>query len=69
MCIDAVDECAAAQRFILFYSLSKIHEKSPSKRIFLIGRPHIQLEIESPFSERLVSLSVGPNKGDIVRYL
>jgi len=69
MCIDAADECAAAQRFRLFYSLNKIHGESPSKRIFLIGRPHIRVEIENSFSGRLASLSVGPNKGDIVRYL
>jgi len=69
MRIDAVDEGAAAQRLRLFHSLNKIHEKSPNKRIFLIGRLHIQVEIENSFSGRLVNLSVGRNKGNIVRYL
>ena len=47
VCIDALDECAAAHRVKLLNSLQQILEKSPRTRIFIIGRPHVRAEIES----------------------
>jgi len=69
MCIDALDECTAAQRFKLLDSLKEILEKSPSCRIFVTGRPHIRAEIEKRFSGRMISVSVGPTRDDIISYL
>ena len=69
MCIDALDECPAVQRFKLLDSLNKILDKSPSTRIFLTGRPYIRGEVEKSFAQRVVSVSVSPTKGDITRYL
>jgi len=69
MCIDAADECAAVQRFKLIDSLNQILERSPRTRIFLTGRPHIRAEVEKGLAQRVVSVSVSPTKGDIVRYL
>jgi len=46
VCIDALDECAAVHRVKLLDSLKQILEKSPRTRIFIIGRPHNQTEIE-----------------------
>ena len=46
VCIDALDECAVQDRVKLLNSLQQILQKSPGTRIFIIGRPHIQAEIE-----------------------
>ena len=69
MVIDALDECTAVQRFRLFDSLKEILEKSPGARIFVTGRPHIQAEIETRLAGRVTSISVGPARDDIIRFL
>jgi len=69
MVIDALDECTAVQRFRLFDSLKEILEKSPNARIFVTGRPHIRAEIERCLAGQVVTVSVGPPKGDIIRFL
>lgn len=69
ICIDALDECTAAQRFRLFDSLKAILEKSPSARLFVTGRPHIRDEIETRLPGRVASVSVGPTSDDITSFL
>lgn len=69
MCIDALDECTAMQRFKLFDSLKQILDESPAARVFVTGRPHIWAEIEKRLAGRVISVSVGPTRGDIVGYL
>jgi len=69
ICIDALDECAAAHRVKLLNSLQKILEKSPRTQIFMIGRPHVRAEVEKRLAGRVISLSVGPNRDDIMEYL
>jgi len=69
MCIDALDECTAVQRFRLFDSLKVILEKSPGVRVFVTGRPHIQAEIEKRLAGPVASISIGPIRDDIVSYL
>jgi len=69
MVIDALDECTAAQRFRLFDALREILEKSPNVRIFVTGRPHIRAELERRLAGRVISVSVGPAKDDIIRFL
>ena len=69
MVIDALDECTAMQRFRLFDSLKDILEKSPGARIFVTGRPHICPEIETRLAGRATSISIGPARDDIVRFL
>jgi len=69
VCIDALDECAAVHRVKLLDSLKQILEKSSRTRIFIIGRPHIQAEIEKHLSGRAKSVSLGPSKSDIMEYL
>ena len=69
VCIDALDECAAAHRFKLLNSLQQILETSPRTRIFIIGRPHVWAEIEKRLTGRVISVSVGPSKDDIMEYL
>ena len=69
VCIDAWDECAAVHRVKLLNSIQQILEKSPCTRIFIIGRPHVRAEIEKRLAGRVISVSVGPNKDDIMEYL
>ena len=69
MCIDALDECTGVQRFKLLDSLKQILELSPSCRIFVTGRPHIRAETEKRLAGRMISVSVGPTRGDIISYL
>ena len=69
ICIDALDECVAVHRVKLLSSLKQILEKSPRTRIIITGRPHIRAEIEKRLSGRVISISVGPRKVDIIGYL
>ena len=69
VCIDALDECAVAHRVKLLNSLQKILEKSPGTRIFIIGRPHIRSEIEKLLAGRVITVSISPQKDDIIGYL
>jgi len=69
VCIDALDECAVLYRVKLLNSLQQILKKSPRTRIFIIGRPHIQDEVERAFAGRVTSVSVSPRKSDIIGYL
>ena len=69
VCVDALDECAAVHRAKILDSLKQILEKSPGTRIFITGRPHIRAEIEKGLSGQVISVSLSPNKEDIIRYL
>jgi len=69
ICIDALDECAVVHRVKLLNSLHQILEKSPRTRIFINGRPHIRAEIEKRLAGRVISVSIGPRKDDIIGYL
>ena len=69
ICINAVDECEAGYRVKLLDSLNRILQKSPSTRIFMAGRPHLQSEIGRRLSGRVTSLSISLKKIDVVRYL
>jgi len=69
ICIDALDECAAVQRFRVLDSLNQILEKCPWTRIFATGRPHIRPEIEKRLTGRVASVSVGLMRKDIIRFL
>ena len=69
MVIDALDECTSVQRFRLFDSLKEILEKSPGVRILVTGRPHIRAEIEKCLAGWVTSVSIGPVKDDIIRFL
>ena len=57
------------QRFRLFDSLKEILEKSPGGRIFVTGRPHIRAEIETRLAGRVTTVSIGPTRDDLVKFL
>ena len=67
--IDALDECAAANRVKLLNSLQQILETSRRTRIFIIGRPHVRAEVEKRLAGRVMSVPVSPSKNDITEYL
>ena len=69
VCIDALDECAPTNRLKLLNSLQQILESSQHTRIFIIARPHVLGEIERRLPGRVISVSVGPRKSDIIGYL
>jgi len=69
MCIDALDECVAVHRVKILDSLKQVLEKSPGARVFITGRPHIQAEMEKRLGGKVISVSLCPNKEDIIRYI
>jgi len=69
VCIDALDECATTHRIKLLNSLKQILETSTRTLIFIIGRAHVRAEIERRLAGRVICVSVGPSKDDIMEYL
>ena len=69
ICVDALDECVEGHRPEVLDSLRQILEKSPSTRIFLTGRHHIQGEIERCLDGKVAILSIKPNDQDIEGYI
>jgi len=69
MCLDALDECAGAERFRLLDSLKEILEHSPKTRIFVTGRPHIRAEFEICLVRLVTLVPVSSTRDDITRYL
>jgi len=67
--IDALDECIAEHRAKLLDSLQQILHKSPSTRIFLAGRLHVQDEVQKHLARRVTAVSIIPIKDDIIRFL
>jgi len=59
----------AEYRAKLLESLEQILHKSPSTRIFLAGRLHIQGEVEKHLAGRVAAISITPAQGDIIRFL
>ena len=69
ICVDAVDECAVRDRAKILTSLGEIIQKSPTTRVFLTGRPHVRIEVETRLPGGLAAVSVSPWKDDIVHYI
>lgn len=63
-----MDERTGVKRFELLDPPDQIPRRSQKTRIFVTGRPHIRVEVEKCFAARVVSLSIVPTKGGIVRY-
>jgi len=68
ICIDALDECLPNDLAELLESLRDIARESPSTRIFLTGRPHVEEAIRRYFPN-VVVIPVSPNQDDIRNYL
>jgi len=69
ICIDAIDECVAGYRVKLLNSLDQILQWSPSTRIFVTGRPHIEDEVTKSLSGRVTSIRVTPRRHDIISFI
>ena len=68
ICIDALDECLPQCLPELLESLSDIVRKSPSTRIFLTGRPHVEKDVQRYLTAAVV-IPISPNPDDIKNYL
>ena len=69
ICIDALDECVAGYRVKILASLDQILRISPSTRIFVTGRPHIEAEVGKRLSGRGTVIRITPQRHDILSYL
>ena len=67
ICIDALDECLPKNLLELLKSLRDILQESPRMRIFVTGRPHVEVEIIRYFAAIIVPIS--PGMHEIKRYL
>jgi len=68
ICIDALDECRPEHLSQLLESLSDIVRDSPTARVFLTGRTHLNEVIEKHF-DRAIVIPIGPNPNDIRNYV
>jgi len=68
-CLDALDECAAADRAKILISLREIIKISPTTRVFMTGRPHVSSEVEKHLPGEAEVISISPRKRDIIRYI
>ena len=68
ICIDALDECTSESRQELLGSLRDIVQESPSTRILLTGRSHIQGEVKKCFTGAII-VPFSPTDDDIRAYL
>ena len=69
ICIDALDECMAKYRVKILASLDQILRSSPGTRIFVTGRPHIEVEVGKRLSGRGTVIRITPQRHDILSYL
>ena len=68
-CLDALDECTTEDRAKILLSLGDITKISPTTRVFLTGRPHVRGDVERRLPNSVVTVSISPRKGDIIRYV
>ena len=68
ICIDALDESTPKSRQELLGSLRDIIRESPSTRVLITGRPHLEEEVKKYFIDA-ITVPVSPNAGDIKVYL
>ena len=68
ICIDALDESTQKSRQKLLGSLRDIVQESPSTRVLITGRPHVEEEVKKYFTNA-ITVPVSPTAGDIRAYL
>ena len=68
ICIDALDESTPKSRQELLWSLRDIVQGSPSTRVLITGRPHVEEEVKKYFTN-VITVPVSPTSSDIKVYL
>ena len=68
ICIDALDECLPKHILEILGSLRDILQGSPRMRIFITGRPHVEVEIIRYFAAAII-VPISPGTHEIKRYL
>ena len=69
VCVDAVDELLPEHRSEFLRALRQIIQEAPNTRLFLTGRPHIRLDLDSHLTESAYTIHIVPDQGDIATYL
>ena len=69
ICIDALDECEAGYRVKLLDSLNQILQRSPGTRVFITGRPPVQVEAVGRLRGMVTTVRATPRRHDIISYL
>jgi len=69
ICIDGLDECPDKILPELLTSLHAISQGSPSVRLFITGRPHVQSVLERYFPDSVQVILISPNSRDIEEYI
>jgi len=68
ICIDALDECLPKHLLELLGSLKDILQESPTMRIFVTGRPHVEVDIVRYFAGVII-IPIRHGAHEIKRYL
>ena len=68
ICVDALDECPPKHLLELLRSMKDVIQESSRTRIFLTGRPQVEVEITGYFTTRLI-IPIIPKTHDIQVYL
>ena len=68
-CLDALDECAAADQAKILISLREIIKMSRATRVFITGTPHIAGEVEKHLPGGAAVISISPRRDDIIHYV
>ncbi|RPA91518.1 hypothetical protein L873DRAFT_1752079 [Choiromyces venosus 120613-1] len=69
ICVDALDEFPVEHRANFLQLLGQIIDKSPNTRLFLSGRPFIQLELDNQFGRLASTINIQLRHDDVRRYL
>ena len=69
LCLDALNECATADRTNILCSLRDIIKLSPTTRVFLTGRPQVSHEVGRHLPGGVALVSISPQRDDIVQYI
>ena len=68
ICIDALDESAPKSRQELLGALRDIVQESPSTRVLITGRSHVEEEVKKYFAD-VTTVPISPSKSEIRVYL
>jgi len=68
-CLDAVDECASPDRARILLSLNDIIKRSPTTRLFVTGRPHIDGDVGKHLTGGVTVISISSRQDDIIRHI
>ena len=69
LCVDALDEVLPQHRLEFLRALRQILQDAPNVRLYLTGRPHIRVELDSHLTEKAYVIHIIADQADITGYL